>query len=98
MSMLMLEKLLIAQDDIPPWLPRNEAMLFILMAVIIAILVTSWLKITGRQKQPNHRIRVTGKSRWLQWVFSGTGMVAVFLAVLLTVIFAYILLRVTPGT
>ena len=98
MSILMSEKLLIAQGDIPPLLPRNEAMLVIIVAVVIAILVASWLRMTGRREQPNHRIKLKGKSRWLEWVFSGTGMVAVFLAVLLTIIFAYILLRVTPGT
>lgn len=85
-------KLTIAQEDGVTQLPSYEAVPVVIMAFVLGIVAARYLNAKGQQ------IISRGELAKLKWIYRGTGQAAVFLAVFLTIVTAYIVLRLTPGT
>ena len=101
---LIAEILLVAQDDDIVAVPRNESILVILMAFSLAFGASYLLRRTGeamkagRRERAKDKIKLEGELGKLKWYYTGTGQVAVFVAVFLVIVTLYIALRLTPGT
>ena len=69
-------------------LPVNEVGPVIVFAVIVALVAALYLNGKARTI-----VKREGKKGELSFVFTSTGQVAVFVGVLLVIVFAYIILR-----
>lgn len=91
MSNLVFGEHLIAEEDIS-WVPRNEAILIIAMAFVLGLVAAAYLR------SKRSEIELKGQLGKMNWIYTGTGQVAVFIAVFLAIVVAYIALRLTPGS
>ena len=77
-------------------LGQNEAVLVVVIAFVLAFAAALLLRSKGRRGK--NEMELKGELGKLKWIYTGTGQIAIFLAVFLAIVVVYIALRLTPGT
>jgi hypothetical protein len=83
-------------EEVMPYV-MNEAILVLIIAFVLAVVIAKYFAITAKERKKN-RIQLKGRLAGLEWFYTSTGQVAIFLGVFLVIIAIYILLRSIPST